>query len=312
MFYKIYALDPSVLNNWDNFSRLYLENFGFSKGRLLLRLPKKWKKEVYDLLAQSKCSPKEKKMIEEALGNRQMFDERFISLKSGILSATWDGEEQWLNNAEQAFDILSFDVTIISDDNPRNKVFVIPIKELFYPHQDRWKSKTQGYITRNAKEMASSFALLLQNTTEIVFVDPYFKKLADRHTNTLEEFLNIAQQEGEPLKSVKYFLEYDNEGSPDVFKRNLEALDKIIPKSVKVTFYEIEKCKDLHNRHILTDRGGISIPNGLDENKNGAKAEIILNIFTQYQDTKKMYDPGDDGFDFVIKDKTVVIGKKLL
>ena len=61
MLYE-YALEPDLLNNWKDF-RYFTEKFGVSRGRLLSPFPKRWKRLVYESLAN--CGEIERKRIEE-------------------------------------------------------------------------------------------------------------------------------------------------------------------------------------------------------------------------------------------------------
>lgn len=63
MLYE-YALEPALLNNWKDF-RYFAEKFGVSRGRMIARYPKRWKRLVYEPPANG--GEIERKRIEEGL-----------------------------------------------------------------------------------------------------------------------------------------------------------------------------------------------------------------------------------------------------
>ena len=44
---KEFALEPEALASWESF-RYLIEKFGVSKGRVISRFPKQWKRLVYE------------------------------------------------------------------------------------------------------------------------------------------------------------------------------------------------------------------------------------------------------------------------
>ena len=71
MLYE-YARRADLLSNWKDF-RYFTEKFGVSRGRLLSRFPKRWKRLVYESLAN--CGEIERKRIEEGL---HRLDDRLV------------------------------------------------------------------------------------------------------------------------------------------------------------------------------------------------------------------------------------------
>ena len=61
---KEYALQPELLSSWSVF-RYLSEKFGYGRGRVIARYPKRWERLVYDALGH--CKPVEKQKIVEGL-----------------------------------------------------------------------------------------------------------------------------------------------------------------------------------------------------------------------------------------------------
>ena len=85
-----FAVEPTLLNRWDQF-RYLVEKFDVSQGRLISRFPEKWKRMVYESLAE--CKDVEKARIEEGL---RRIDHRLLT----TTRAYNDGGPSWLENAE--------------------------------------------------------------------------------------------------------------------------------------------------------------------------------------------------------------------
>ena len=84
-----YALDPSVLTNWQSF-RYFFENFGVSQGRMISQYPKKWKRMVYEACAG--CRDIERSRIEQRLAD---IDDRLLRT-----TTLFDAALPWFANAE--------------------------------------------------------------------------------------------------------------------------------------------------------------------------------------------------------------------
>ncbi|MGH9879642.1 MAG: hypothetical protein ACRD5H_18590 [Nitrososphaerales archaeon] len=112
MLYE-YAVEPTLLNNWKDF-RYFTEKLGVSRGRLISRYPKRWKKFVYESL--TNCGEVERARIEERL--RQL-DDRLLPRQG-----QWDDNQGWLTNAEAEHYRRPFHA-ILAKINPRELDFII-------------------------------------------------------------------------------------------------------------------------------------------------------------------------------------------
>jgi hypothetical protein len=112
MFYE-YALKPSLLNNWKDF-RYFTEKFGIAQGRLISRYPKRWKRMVYESLAN--CGEIERARIVEGL-NR--LDNRLLKRRY-----EWDPQRDWFTNAEAEHCRRPFRA-ILARSNPNQRDFVL-------------------------------------------------------------------------------------------------------------------------------------------------------------------------------------------
>ncbi len=258
-----YALDPNVLTNWDSF-RYFIENFGVSKGRMISKYPKKtWKLMVAES-CKKLCRPVEFLKIVDYLEN---MDDKFFQTQ-----CKFDPSVSWFLNAEA--NRSSFHA-VISNEKSNNEN-VIVADEIQYD-TPLWDIPREKPVKRTARELANCAGRLLEHAREILFIDPHFDPTKPRYQNTLKAFLEKVPEPGK-LKRIEYHL--SNKWLPSNFSGQLkEYLPRILSRGVTITFIrwlEADNGDSIHPRYILTDRGGIRIEHGLDEEPGGPTADVSL------------------------------------
>jgi hypothetical protein len=262
-----YALEPALLGSRARF-RYLTEKFGVSQGRLISRYPKRWKAQVYDGLGA--CSEIERKRIEERLAR---LDDRMMTRDS-----TWDGAMDWLSNAEAENARHEFHA-IVAGANPRGNASVLLADELD-EETPRWNVGRGIAVPREAALLANAIAPLLQIARTIVFIDPHFDPYRARSRATLAEFLARARgrANGVPIERVEFHTRF-NEGNAGFDAECRRQLPQRIPAGVNVRFVrwrERAGGEGLHNRYVLTERGGVSLAWGLDEGAAAQTDDLIL------------------------------------
>jgi len=298
-----YALDPAVLNNWQSF-RYFFENFGVSHGRMISRYPKKWKRMVFE--ACSGCRDIELERIVERLKD---IDDRLFRT-----ATNFDTALPWFTNAENNRDAFR---AVISTVNPKHHENVLLSDELS-ESDTLWNVAREKQVKRTAADLASCAGSLLENAKEILFIDPHFDPTKSRYRNTLKAFL---EKVPEPkLKRIEYHLSHR---LPANFFRDelYEKIPRILNRDTTITFFRWEEAASgdsLHPRYILTDRGGIRIEHGLDEEPGGPTADVSLldtALFkTRWDDYQKnpaaYFDSTKSKPTFALIDEYVVTGTK--
>ena len=275
-----YALEPSLLNTWHRF-RYLSEKFGYCRGRVISRYPKHWERMVYDSL--SECGPVEKKRIEEGLRR----------LKPAIHSRFHEWFDlPWLENALIENGKRPFHA-IIAPANPNNLACVICEDGLDEATQPRWQASVQQHVQRDAASLAKCAELLLNSAREIIFVDPHFSPAARRFTCRLEEFLEaIANRHpSASVTRIEYHTGDTSGGIKSFFDHECQLrLPRIIPHSMQIRFVRWDQAS-LHNRFILTERGGLKFATGLDEQDGSSPAQDIVDLLAEgpYATTWKQY-----------------------
>jgi len=262
-----YAIEPKALNNWKD-CRYILEKFGFVNGRLISKFPKEWVKLVY-----SECSellPKEKKRTSEFL----------LRAKKHLIAANrnYNRNLDWLPNAEEQHETKPFHA-IIATSNPNMNADVVTKDELDEEHP---LLQCDGCLTieRKATQMAECVAPILTISKRIILVDRYFSKMQQRHFRPLNEFLRVIEnsQANAVLQTIEYHCE-ETDALDNFEQAVIEHVSGSIPKGIKLAIIGWPKGS-LHNRYILTNRGGVMFGTGLDDDNRGGgtRTDVVTRL----------------------------------
>lgn len=295
-----YALEPKLLNNWKDF-RYFTEKFGFAQGRLISRYPKRWKRMVYCSLDDGKCTPMERKRIEERLKN---LDDCMLPR-----CHEWCPDKDWLLNAEAEHNRIPFRA-VLAKENPRGHGFVLKGDDLEDSHPLFHVQQTP-ITPRSPHEMTALVSPILQSAKEVLFVDPHFGPENKRHLETIGSFL-AALVKGRLIKSLRRVEIHTRVKAPAEFFQTeaRKNLPRLTPKALTVRLIrwnERTSGEQLHNRYILTDRGGVRVGVGLDRGKRGQTDEIERLGEETHQLRWKQY-TSDSAFDRV--DEIEIVGTR--
>jgi hypothetical protein len=265
-----FALEPRLLHNWDRFQRL-VSLFGVAQGRLISRFPKKWQQMVLDAVT---CGPVEKAKIEEAL--RRLLKDRLFPRYH-----EWRVDIAWLDNAIAEHGKRPFHAILCAGGLPGNDdvvdasdldVTALPVKMHAGPPQ---------LVTRSAQDLAAATRLLFQFSRKIVLMDRNFAPDKARYREPLAEMLRFCLNEFARPRQVEVELHFGHrvlENAAD-FRASCSAhLQDMIPEGMILNVVRWNH-DDLHNRVIITDRGGIQLGEGLDEpNPMSTRTDDLLTL----------------------------------
>jgi hypothetical protein len=297
---KEYALQPELLSSWPVF-RLLSDKFGYGRGRVISRYPRRWKRLVYESLVD--CKVIEKKRIEEGL----------IRLETALYPRyhEWNKEMPWLPNAIEENGKRPFEA-IISSHNPDANTSVICEDELDEEKEPRWQAETQRRIERTATEMASCAKLFLQNAKDIIFVDPHFNPQVQRFKRPLNAFLQIVSNRPTniPINRIEIHTGHTSNGTKDYFDAEcIKHLPFVVPNGLKVRIVRWDQ-NYLHNRFILTEYGGLKYASGLDDHDGRASKHDIVDLLEviPYNETWGEYQRESSGIP-LIEDDLIIEGR---
>jgi hypothetical protein len=298
MLYE-YALELALLNNWKDF-RYFTEKFGVSRGRMISRYPRRWKRLVYESLGN--CGEIERKRIEEGL---HRLDDRILDRQGA-----WNPQHDWLANAEVEHLRRPFHA-ILARVNPNQREYVLEGDGLDETHP-LWNVGITCVISRTAQDMAACVTLLLRISREVLFVDPHFRPQELRHRRPLEAFLSAALEHHYGMLPPRIEIHTGDSLGYDYFKTECEQrLPSIVPEGIQVhivRWREKDGGEKLHNRYILTDMGGVSFGVGLDDGADGETDEVTLLEDKTYRFRRAQYISPEPAFELV--DELMIEGKR--
>jgi hypothetical protein len=269
---KEFALDPEVLATWENF-RYFVEKFGVSKGRLIAEFPRRWRRLVYEA-AQRRAKPVELARIVEKL--KHVSDH--VLLRSGRPGG--DGTRPWLDRAlaEHARERFS---AIIAMENPAAHPDVLAQTDV-HDHEPRFHVATQIEIQRTARSLTACAEVLLRNASTVKWVDPRIELRHGRWRRPLATALDLLDSRRRPV-IVEVHRGYENE----VHRHNLlnqftEWFGRLSREGLSLELY-LHPERSMHDRFILSDRGGIQVGHGLDDSEDGG-SNPVANVLLLDQD----------------------------
>lgn len=290
-----YAVSPNLFSNKEGIKFLR-QSFGIDEGRLISEIPKKkWKQIVLQKINDSENPPVMKKSLKEA--TRKIF-------KSGVLYKrdTLPKEifSQWLDYAiivhgERAFRAIIIDPT---ESCSQSNSFVLSADlELF--DSTLWKNPKDIIVERNAKTMINTIKPLIDCSGEILLIDRNFRPNVLRFRNVLFEIIDIVlKRKYSPfVKKISYHV---GDQYSETLKKDCERYIKNeLPSGFKVEI-TIWPKEELHDRFILTNIGGVSFGQGLDEFHGHGPKDIRISLLSSltYQNLWKKFKTKETNFSF--------------
>jgi hypothetical protein len=256
--FKEFAVEPDAITNSYRDFAYVVEKFGVPEGRWISRFPKTWKALVYESAKAKLTGTKEFSKIEERL--RRIADN--ILIGSGRIPA--NGAASWIESAIQEHRAHPFDAIVACshrDDPP-----VVALAEFDADHPCLVPNR-QWIVARDAAQMAACCAPLIRSSRHIKLVDPHLDPTAARFRRPLAAILAHA-----PSDSVVDIFRGDNVPAGFASQEYGPRIQALKPQGVRVRLF-LRPQASLHNRYVLTNRGGISFLTGLDDANGGAKAD---------------------------------------
>lgn len=269
-----YALDPAIVTDWPSFKYI-IDQCGVHHGRLISEFPKDWPTVAIGLCQIQ--GTKRTAIVDRLKGLKY---ERKLAISKRI----YNDEREWINNALSQHDIKPFHA-IIALHNPRNCNYVLIANEI-EEGTPLWKVKRGDVIARSAEAIANCARNLIENSKEILFIDPHFifadeaGKEIVRFYNTLKLIIECSFRD-RSLRRFELHLKYKNIHQDINSWKSLcrEKVSPLLPQKFKMKVFVWKKKwdgDDMHARYILTELGGIRYDYGLDEGWVGTTTDVEL------------------------------------
>ena len=312
--HKEYAVEPKLFAEWESFRYLF-DKFGWSKGRLgrlLSEFPRGWKKCVYEEFDRTSSSERKIQMLVDRLDrmNSPSVDD-FIVKRS--VKGDYDPTKTWIDNSLNENGRAAFQAIIASEAAKGVIHYDTMLGDDLEEHS--------GLSSRKAVEMAEDVKLLLQNSEQIVFIDPHFT-VEKRFTEPLSQFLKLSSKKLYKRKPPTYELHLSlGNFRPDAAEeeksnrlKNLQKslrdqLPKYLPQIELKIVIRKEKDKGIkfHNRYILTEKAGVSWGTGLDSTKVEEDIDDLFHLKKEQCIERFKHYSGDTFFD--ILDEFTIFGE---
>lgn len=212
-------------------------------------------------------------------------------------SVQWHPDRSWLENADREHGRAEFR-GIVAREDPAGRLHVIVgdrLREAVPP--PLWVTDPEQEVEQTGAKMAAVAGPLFQSASRVAFVDRNFDPGRGRFTAALAAFLNeLSKQRRGSFPTVEYHTgDRTGERPPAVpphtaeeFKRLCESkLAGMIPHGQRVRLIRW-RFEDLHDRFVLTDRGGLQYGIGLDEGGGADARTVLVTRLSQGTASKKL------------------------
>lgn len=291
-----YAVEPKAIGgSWHDF-RYLIEKFGFDRGRLISRFPKKWEREVIEAAQQSGMKDVAFKNLVEKLQKAKV--EALISSGRNYDPCAGD----WLDNALKQQAIKPFHA-IIASENRGEHDFILVAGEIDDTHR-LMVASPNWEVDRVGAVLAEAMSPLLISAKKVLFVDRFFDIKNTRYKETLGAALAVIAANGSNTAQCEiHYVEHDSRPPPQVVERDAgKWLNGIIPAGMSVTLFgwkEKAGGADFHARDLLTDRGGMNVEAGFSAEGAHQRVRLSLLDLTLCQQRMACFGRGSTQYDLV-------------
>lgn len=280
-----YALSPNLCTVYEGNMQLFLESFGFSKGKLISDIPKEeWKTLSYLAIDNAECRTLEKKTLKLAVD--KLIRTAMISRHS---TPKIKNGSSWLSHALSAHQQRKFRAIIYEEPVENESCVLVMDHDLI--DNDLWSIPLDVDVQRKAFDMLDCIKPMLDCAKEIILIDRNFDPKIYRWSPFLIELAKYAKNRefNSSIKEIDYHIG-DNFGINHIEDEFKKKISPDMPAGVHVNFFTWPNDK-LHDRFILTDLGGVNVGIGLDINdgSRGAQEEASFRRISR-EVWKKWYD----------------------
>ncbi len=274
-----YAVDPNSLSSFNEIWQA-LEQFGVENGRLVVECPKRWWAIVKQNLeqAQETLPAEEFKVLEDRCHNLRHSGK--LTRRRGL---QFDGQQaSWIRGLATEHSTRPFRAAI--QLNTEDRSVDIPVLSRFDLHDGNplWQVERSVYVSRDEHELAVAAIPLLAISTDMLFIDPYFSA-EPRHCIGLSAMLNGAIKGGAKPQRLEVHTK-TTAATPHLSEQiHLLVVAKVrdCPAITVVRWTQREGGERLHDRFILTDRGGLEIPGGTDGSRKTVGESTNVHLLNQ-------------------------------
>lgn len=267
-----FAVNPDAIKEWRDLN-IFTLRFGFEHGAVISLFPKEWigtlkQKALNDLNGTAEYL----KVIE-----RLDYIKKEVLVKNG---RDWDAHKDWINNSIEQHKKRNF-YKIVHTDNVLGHSDVIVFDGL---DGAILRDLREGKIKRKASVLAEASRLLLVNSKNIQFIDPFFSARDTKFFKTLEEMLRVGDFDGRNNVSVQIHASYKQSDRQVDIDDEKQRLDRYLKprlstgKNIDFYWWNDNDTAEIHPRYLITEKGGIRFDRGFAEPNDFDQREADTDI----------------------------------
>lgn len=292
---KEYAVNPTVMGKSLLQFTYLLDSLGFDRGRLISKIHSNWVEQVIEAADEANIGQRDIHIIieklQEANLKRTFFSQRTV----------YDAQKSWIDNA-LAHEPETPLQAILNDEGVSGQENVITMDDILAEHP-LWKTTHNWKVPRSARELADAMKPLILAAKQIWIIDPHFtfQPGPNRSVETLIEILKDINNAPKP--PAQFQIHYRSHSKRRPMEMMRETVSKkligLIPRGMHLELYEweLDKYSDaFHDRHLLSDFGGLSIGHGFDAVGSHQKALFQLHTYEMTQTIKTDFEIESSSF----------------
>ena len=276
MFYE-YAVDPAIFTNPSNLQSFF-ESFKNRPNRLISDSPKKWVQAAFQAINQlshEQCPPVRKKTLKENLKKLSK-----NSLSTNRVVDNREASKSWLEYIAVQHAIYPF-AALFGVESFSTPVTVYSFSNIFLKAPQCWDQAGQKHVKRDAAIMVETMLPFLKISKQVILVDPHFSFVLpswQRYEPILKELVAKAAlfNFGKGIIKIEIHTSDRNGGVQQDLKTKVKPW---LPEGIAIYCYQWPK-KQMHDRFVLTDIGGLSFGHGLDENAEEGLDDVLVSVLS--------------------------------
>lgn len=250
----LYAVDPALAADWKAL-RYVLSHGGMQHARLLMKYPKTWFKQALAVANQEGWA--HGKCVEELWARHKA--SCFVRPLGDL---PYDPETTWLDNALAIEGHIAPRAIIVPNGQGHSDERVLEEDEL--DGNELWLVESSVSLERNAQAFEEAFRVLVLCCRKLTIVEPHFDPAQEKWRSVLEALFRPL---ADANRSIEIEFHLKAKATQESFGEQCEqSVRRRIPTGQTVRFVRWEKRdqEDLHDRHLLTELGGVSSGWGFD------------------------------------------------
>jgi hypothetical protein len=270
-----FAVNPDAIKEWRDL-KIITMNFGFEHGAVISLFPSKW------------IAGLKQKAEAELKGTREYLGviEKLNTIKNDVLIKSgreYDPTQAWIDNSIRQHQTKNF-YKIIHVDGLPGQTDVIGFDDL---DETVFRDLREGTIKRKASVLAEVSRLLLVNSKNVQFIDPFFSAKGTKFFKTLEEMLRVADYDGRNV-SIQVHASYKHSNTSVDIEDEKQILDRhlkpriSVGKRIEFYWWDDNNTAEIHARYLITEKGGIRFDRGFAEPNvlNQQEADTDVSMMT--------------------------------